>query len=380
MTIFTSNDLILFLGFVLILFLLFISKSKSFSKISKIFKCSLKIVANNKKIFIWNALLPAFFVIFSPIIFMLFFLYINSKLVNFNFSIFIDAPLYLGFILRIFFLVLGFIWMITPYLFIVIGIPTIVLFFKIVYYRNIFQELSTDEIKFSFFDIMKQEIRKFPKLFKLSLTFMSVRISISLLQFSMKYRFFVSPEKVNIKKYFSVGAVRQIMNYAVMDYVLYQSFPRRSIVKSYFINKNWLVFSVYGFILSIFAAIISLFIYIAFYQFALINLNFNDILEKVDPLTSMMLVWLSFSPLIISLSFLSLFLNSFYVLIYISYNNLYAIGINDKIKEDYGIRSLEQCYGYMEQFLKNKFGSQPIPIYEKYFPIKKEYEDLLNME
>ena len=398
MSLFTIYDLII-LALIIVLLLIFL-KPKGVLTGVKIMLFSLKIFANNKLMFLRNILLLLFVHIIAPII-LLAIIYGVAIILNIA-----TDKISISF-LHNFVAITSLIWMFGSLIIVVISYPLIISFAYIIFYRQLLQILkeNNSEKKLSFKEITVQEIKNFPKMLKFFGSVVSIMIVVYLKVFSMMTGFLFSKRNFSINRYFLPNYARQIMCYVPMEYALYHNSSKQAVVKSYQINREWTALSVYGIATSFLVGMIIIF-FICYFMSHINDLNalFNleILIEKVGSTLMSVVFWLVFFAVIFSLvnavrynyftsankvvSFwhiaditipLKMIVNSFYFIVYLNYNNSILEGKTDKFSKDFGL------FGFflddIEDTLVKKFGSESMPIYEKYIPIKEEYKRIIEL-
>ena len=374
MPLFTIYDLILLALIALMLFIFL--KPKGILTGMRIMLASLKIFANHKVMFLQNALFLIFVHIVAPII-LIATIYGVAIILNI-----VTDKINISF-LHNFIAIANLIWMFGSLIIVVISYPLLISFAYIVFYRQLLQILTKDSLekKLSFKEIIIQEIKNFSKMLKFFLALISVIITIYIEVFSMMIGFLFSSKNFSIGRYFLPSYVKQIMCYVPMEYALYHNSSKRAIIKSYQINREWTALSIYGIAISFLIGMLPIF----FISYIISNANDLNmeilapiITENFGAASWMIIFWSVFLLIIFSISIpLKMLTNSFYFIVYLNYNNSIIEGKTDKFAKDFGL--FGSFLNSVEDLLAKKFGSEPIPIYEKYIPIKEEYKKMIKL-
>ena len=372
MPLFTIYDLVLLVIIAIVLFIFL--KPKGISAGVKIMSASLRIFANHKVMFLQNALLLIFVHIVAPIILIV---TIYSVAIMLNI---VTDKISISFLHNLV-AIASLIWMFGSLIIAVISYPLLISFAYIVFYRQLLQIITEDSLekKLSFKEIIIQETKNFPKMLKFFLALVSVIITIYLEVFSMMIGFLFSSKRFSISRYFLPHYVKQIMCYVPMEYALYHNSSKRAIIKSYQINREWTALSIYGIAVSFLLGMIPIF----FIVYIINNANdlnmemFESVITKNFGATLWMIVfWSVFLLIIFCISIpLKMLINSFYFIVYLNYNNSIIEGKTDKFSKDFGL--FGSFLDSVSELLAKKFGSEPIPIYEKYIPIKEKYKKMI---
>ena len=374
MPLFTIYDLII-LALITVSLLIFL-KPKGILAGVKIMFASLKIFANHKMMFLQNALFLIFIRVITPIIIVVIIygvaIIINTATDKINISF-----------LHNFMAIAGLIWIFGSAILAGLSFQILVSFAQVIFYRQLLQIITEDnsERKFSFKEIIGQEIRHYSKFLKFFLALVSVIISTWIKAFLMMIEFLFSSGRFSLNRYLLPRYVKQVLCYVPMEYALYHNSPKQAIIKSYQINREWTALSIYGVAVSFLVAMmIAFFIYYVMSHLNDINILFNMemLVEKIGATPTMILFWFIFVIIILSFSVpLCLPISAFYFIVYLNYNNSILEGKTDKFSKDFGL--FGSFLDDIEDTLVKKFGSESMPIYEKYIPIKEKYKKMIEL-
>ena len=346
---------------------------------ARIMLASLKIFANHKIMFLQNALLLIFVHIIAPLILIV---TIYSVAIALNI---VTDKINIAF-LHNFIAIANLIWIFGLLIIAAISFPMLISFAYVVFYRQLLQILTEDNLKrkLSFKEIIIQEIKNFFEILKFYLALVSIIISIRIEAFLMIVKFLFSGGSFNFSRYFSPYYANQIMCYVPMEYALYHNSSKRAIIKSYQINREWTALSIYGVAVSFLLGMLPIFLIV----YIIINMNnLNTLLnmemfasaitENFGAISWMIVFWFAFLLIIFAISIpLKMLINSFYLIVYLNYNNSIIEGKIDKFSKDFGF--FGSFLNSVSELLARKFGSEPIPIYEEYIPIKEKYKRMIN--
>jgi len=376
MPLFTIYDLVLLVIIAIVLFIFL--KPKGVLAGIKIMSASLRIFANHKVMFLQNALFLIFVHIVAPVILIA---TIYGVAITLNIA---TDKINISF-LHNFIAIANLIWMFGSLIIAVISYPLLISFAYIVFYRQLLQIITEDglEKKLSFKEIIIQEIKNFSKMLKFFLALVSVIITIRIEAFLMMIRFWFSDGRFNLSRYFSPYYAKQLMCYVPMEYALYHNSSKQAIIKSYQINREWTSLSIYGVAVSFLLGMIPIF----FIVYIINNANDLNVLLNMEMLAPVIaenfgatsrfiFSWSVFLLIIFCISVpLKMLINSFYFIVYLNYNNSIIEGKTDKFTKDFGL--FGSFLDSVSELLAKKFGSEPIPIYEEYIPIKEKYKKMV---
>lgn len=374
MPLFTIYDLIILALITTPLFIFL--KPKGVLASVKIILASLKIFANNKLMFLQNVFLLFLVHLFVPIIFI-------ALIYGVAIALNMVADGSTNYFINNFIAIVGLIWIFGSIILAILSFPFLISFVYVIFYRQLLQILTENnsERKLSFKKIIGQEIKNFSKFLKFLLVLVSITISARIEAFLMMINFLGVNGRFNLSRYFLPNYIKQILCYVPMEYALYRNSPKRAAVKSYQINREWTALSVYGVAVSFLITMLVVFFIV--YMMNHINdinvlFNMEDLVEKLGATSIMVLFWFSFLAIILFFSIpLRMLINSFYFIVYLNYNNSILEGKTDKFAKDFGL--FGSFLDSVEDLLIKKFGSEPIPIYEKYIPIKEEYKKMIEL-
>ena len=373
MPFFTIYDLILLTLITIPLFIFL--KPKGILASIKIMSFSLKIFASNKLMFLRNVSLLLFVYIVAPII-LVAIIYSVAILLNIA-----TDKISISF-LHNFIAIISLIWMFGSLIIMAISYPLIISFAYVIFYRQLLQIITEDnsEKKQSFKEIIVQEIKTFPKMLKFFLSIISIMITVYLEVFSMMVGFLFSRRDFSINRYFLPSYAKQILCYVPMEYALYHNSSKQAVIKSYQINREWTALSIYGIAVSFLATIIIIFsiCYVAGDHLSNLNPYLDVLAEKIGFTLMSVIFWLTYFAIIFLITILlKMLINSFYFIVYLNYNNSILEGKTDKFAKDFGLFC--SFLDDIENVLAKKFSSEPIPIYEKYIPIKEKYKKMIEL-
>jgi len=374
MPLFTIADLILLVIIAVILFIFL--KPKGVLAGVKIMLVSLRIFANHKAMFLQNALFLFAIYLFIPIIFI-------ALIYGIAIALNMVASGSTNYFLNSFIAIAGLIWIFGSIILGALSIPLLISFAYVIFYRQLLQILMEDnsERKFSFKEVINQEIKNFSKFLKFLLVLISITVSARIEAFLMMVKFWGFAGRFNLSRYFLPNYIKQVLRYVPMEYALYHNSPKRAVIKSYQINREWTALSVYGIAVSFLITMIIIF-FICYIMSHMSDINalfsMEALVEKIGAVLATILFWFVFIAVILSFSIpLSLLINSFYFIVYLNYNNSIIEGKTDKFAKDFGL--FGSFLNSVSELLARKFGSEPIPIYEKYIPIKEEYKKMIRL-
>lgn len=364
----------IFFGTVVVVLLFVLSKGDGFSLGMKILRLSWEVFLKNKSVYFWHMLLTFLNLIILPAICLLLFFNFNAVLSflmgpDGSFSapeLISSETLY-----ALFILVVMIFWITMPFWFFLAVIPSVITFLNVVFYRKLFNSILAEEGTCSYAGIFRSELGNFSGALRLSMQIMWIRYYVHRALFKMRRQFLFSPEAdVSFSQYLSIAMVSNLMNYASIDYACYRSLPKHAVAKSYMINRRYSSAGLFGIIFKI-AFVLSMFaLYIFLCQ--VIFILGSDYVGLPDQY-AFLIYWIAAMPFILVGTVMSMFLQTYYLILYIKYNNSRVVEKEGADAGSFAVGEFDRYFDYVEDFLARKLNIENIPSYEKRMSLKDEY-------
>ncbi|MFA6096090.1 MAG: hypothetical protein WC788_00505 [Candidatus Paceibacterota bacterium] len=256
--------------------------------------------------------------------------------------------------------------------------PAIITFLNVVFFKKLFESVSNENANHSYSQIFREELSDISGILNLTFQKLWIRYYVHNTLWHMRRRFlFSSDTGISFSQYFSIAMVSNLMNYTSIDYAYYRSLPKHAAIKSYLINKKWSSVGMFGLVFSIafYLLIFSLYIFLC----QLIFILGSDYISLSDP-NSALVYWIAAVPFVIISTVIAMFFQTYYFILYISYNNSCVRQREDGgTRNDLAIGDLDQYFDYVEDFLVKKLNIENIPSYEKLVPVKEEYGNYIDI-
>lgn len=368
-------------GAIAIAFAIVASKSNGFSLGLKIMKLSWAVFYRNRSLYLLHISILALFLIILPAICLFLFFNLDTMmdvLTGPGWSVRVASVFSFEMIYALFSIAVIIIWITMPFWFFLILMPAIITFLNVIFFKKLFESVSDENANRSYSRIFREELSDIPGILDLTFQKLWIRYYVHNTLWHMRRKFiFSSGTSISFSQYFSIAMVSSLMNYTSIDYAYYRSLPKHAVAKSYLINKKWSSVGMFGLVFSIafYLLIFSLYIFLC----QLIFILGSDYINFSDP-NSILVYWIAAVPFVIIGTIVAMFFQTYYFILYISYNNSYVRQREGGgTGNDLTISDLGQYFDYVEDFLVKKLNMEDIPSYERLVPVKEEYRSYIDI-